>query len=158
MGRCLPVLLFALVATPVRADDATALARACYLETTWNPTDCAAVVHVLLRRARQADVTPAAMAYAYSLRKPTARAAYARALPSGLRPADLPRWQALVAVAEGVIAGEIANPCPRAVHWGSPRLAPDLARARRAIAAQRWVVVRCRGRTANTFYAKAPKR
>ena len=137
---------------------AVVIAQACWLEATYRTEDCAAIAHVILKRAASARVEPAVMAYAYSLNKPTPRAAQARALPAGLPARELPRWQALVRIAQGALEGRISNPCPRARHWGSPVLAPDVERAGRAIRQNRWVVVVCTRRTANTFYAHAAKR
>ena len=131
------------------------LAQACWLEATWQSTDCAAIAYVILRRADDARMTPAAMAHAYSLDKKTPRAAKARALPEGLHARELERFAVLVDITEGVLEGRIANPCPRAFHWGSRVLSTDVACAEHAISQGRWRVVRCKKATANAFYAKA---
>jgi hypothetical protein len=135
---------------------AIVIAQACWLEAAYAPVDCAAIAHVLVNRADGGDV--AAMAHAYSLDKPTPRAAFARQLPQGLPVQELPRFNALVAIATRVLQGTLANPCPRARHWGSPVLKPDLERAERAIAQGRWRVIQCRRPTANRFYGATTKR
>lgn len=131
------------------------ITQACYLEAAWHPVDCAAIAHVLVKRADGTPEGVARMAFAYSLNKPTPRAARARLLPQGLHPRELPRFAALVAIATAVLEGKLPNPCPRARHWGSRVLPNDVARAERAIRARRWTAVVCKRGTANAFYAPA---
>ena len=135
---------------------AIVLAQACYLESDYRVDECAAIAHVLVRRAHGGDV--AKMAHAYSLDKHTPRARRARHLPRGLPARELPRWLELVATAQGVLDGTVANPCPRAMHWGSRTLPTDVARAERALGQGRWRVVRCTRGMANAFYALTSKR
>lgn len=77
----------------------------------------------------------------------TVRAVEVRAFPWG----DVPgqgaafnaRWAALRAFVERVVAGDVADPCPRAVHWGGRM---DVPRGK-------MIPARCAAPTANTFYA-----
>lgn len=141
---------------PLNADE-LALARVCWKESTFRRSDCAAIAYVLKRRARARGWTFERMAYAYSLGKKTERSAHARSLPDGdarrFSPAANREWSDLREYARDALAGRIANPCPRAGHWGGMKLTPDLERATRAVSEGAWVPVDCRVDTVNTFFA-----
>jgi hypothetical protein len=140
-----------------RTEPATLLAQACWLEATYRHDDCAAIVHVIKRRAARAGVSVAAMAVRYSaLDSGTERAAQALRLPAGLDAAELPKWHALTSVVEGALSGRVKSPCGRADHWGARNLPRDRDRARKAIDEGRWRLLGCT--TANAFYAETGRR
>jgi hypothetical protein len=140
--------------------DALIAARMAWIEGGWSLADAAAVVHVIKRRAHRSGWTFSAMALRYSqLDGDSDRAAFARRLPWGDEPswprAWNERWSLVRAVARGALDGTIESPCgKRAVHWGARNLAPDVARATRAIEAGRWRRVRCATRVANAYFAE----
>lgn len=136
----------------------TLLAQVCYVEATWRTDDCAAIVHVLVKRAERAGVPLADMAVRYSaIDADTPRARQVRTFPAGLEPRQLAKWQRLEATAQGVLDGKVPNPCPRASHWGSPRLKSDVRRAMSALEAGRWTRAACRAPVANAFFADRAK-
>lgn len=139
------------------------LARTCAGEAGWSTRtgDCAAIVHVLLRRADRAGTTPIAMARAYSAALGPGGRPWVRGLAlDGHEPAGWPErlawaryrpgWLALVRHVRDVLAGRVADPCPGAVHWGM-RTGRDAQRARRA----GWRLVECSAPTRNAFWALA---
>ncbi len=142
---------------------ALVLARACWGEEGFNVAGCAAVVYVLRARARRVGVDVATMAQRYSsaLRGGSARQLLAQRLPAGDEPSWPAewnrRWARVREVAAGALAGHIANPCPRAAHFGGMTLGPDHNRATRAVREGRWRRVRCRRfegeRPASTYFA-----
>lgn len=137
-------------------------ASVCWLESSFAQADCAALLHVLMRRAERAGVPLVEMAWRYSaLRRNHARAALARALPDGDEPtwtaAINRRWSALRETALGVLNGSVADPCPGATQWGGMGLHADERRARAALASGRWVHARCAVGTANTFFREVKR-
>ena len=135
------------------------LARACWLEAGWSLSDCAAITYVLRARAERARWPLLRMVNAYSaLDGSSPRAELARSLPDGAATAfssrENERWTAVRLVAREALAGRMSNPCPRARHWGGATLAPDAARAARALSAGRWRAARCRQQTSNVFYVE----
>jgi hypothetical protein len=75
------------------------------------------------------------------------------------------RWERMIELARRWLAGEVEPVCDYGplVHWGSRRLAPDVARAERATAAGRWRSAHCydsparRRPTRNAFYCSASR-
>lgn len=132
-------------------------ASVCWLEASFSETDCAALLHALLRRAERSDTSFVDMAYRYSaLRRTHERAVLARQLPDGDEPtwntAVNRSWAKLRLLAKGVLEGTVADPCPRSTQWGGMKLKHDVRRAQAAVAAGRWVEAKCAGQTANTFF------
>jgi hypothetical protein len=134
---------------------AVALARACYLESGWSRSDCAAIAYVVARRAERARMTWTAMAEAYSaIDSGSSRAREISAYPDG----DVPgkpeswnrRWADLRAYAARIAAGEVEDPCRGADHWNA-RNGAEADRAAKARAEGRWALVRCKQATANEF-------
>lgn len=136
-------------------------ARTCAGEAGWSTRtgDCAAIVHVLLRRSERAGVRPIEMARAYSAALGPGGRPWVRGLAlDGHEPAGWPRdlrweryrpgWLALVSHVRDVLAGRVADPCPGAVHFGA-RGGVDMRRARRA----GWRLVECSAPTRNAFWA-----
>jgi hypothetical protein len=155
-----------LVAEPVAADDGAALdlARICVGEAGWQTDsgDCAAIVHLLTRRAGRLGLSVRTMARAYSPRhtgqRPSRRPWIAQLDPSGVQPAawpdgpswerHRPLWLEVQAHVRAVLAGEVEDPCAgEPDHWGA-RYGADLRRARAA----GWREVDCGG-TANAFWS-----
>lgn len=133
------------------------LSRACWVESGFREADCAAIAFVIARRAQLAGVSFGDMLWRYSaLSSRTPRARFARSLPWGNHP-EKPdgwnaSWQRLREHAAAVLRGEVADPCPRAAHWGSGSVRVDRERAARAISDGRWARVRCREVVVNRFY------
>lgn len=142
-----------------------ALARICVAEAGWEPAtgDCAAIAHVILRRARRLGLRPRTMARRYSRRHFDAtrtderRWIVGREL-RGAEPAGWPagldwreyraRWLEMVEHVRELLAGSVSDPCGgEADHWGAP-YGVDLARARRA----GWRRLDC-GPTRNAFWS-----
>lgn len=133
------------------------LARVCWKEASFSLSDCAAIGYVLQARARRARWPFERMAWAYaSLDADHPRARRARELPDSDAPDfssyENRRWARVRQVAQATLAGELPNPCPRALHWGGLALAADLRRATTAQLLGKWRLVRCKPSTANAFY------
>lgn len=139
-------------------DTRTALAQSCWVEAGFSSADCNAIVHVLKRRARRANVELYDMVYAYTaLKRDHARARFARTLPWG----DEPSWnKATNALWRGVRRTVVAalngapSVCPDAMDWGGPALRSDMRRAMSAIEAGRWKAAECSAGTVNRFYSE----
>jgi hypothetical protein len=144
------------------------LARVCVGESGWDTRtgDCAAIVHLLGRRAELRGVDTLAMTRAYASahfelgrldsRRWTADLTIAAREPRGW-PAALDwrryreRWLAIVDHVRAVLRGEVADPCAGAAeHWGAPGFT---ARARAA----GLVRTPC-GPTRNHFWCRPPRR
>jgi hypothetical protein len=133
-------------------------ARACWLEGGFSLADCAAVVHVIKRRARRAGWPFERMLVAYSaIDADNPRAAFARQLPAGAEPSWSPRenerWSMVREIAAAALDGRVSSPCRGARDWGAPNLANDVGRAQRAIDAGKWRRIQCG--TRNRFYGPA---
>lgn len=134
--------------------DSLALSRACYIESGWRESDCAALAHVIARRAERAGATFGQMLLAYSaLDADNPRAAEVRGYPWGDidgKPAAFNRrWAKLRAYVTRVAAGDVRDPCGgRATHWGGTT---DMPRGR-------MVPVHCATPTVNTFYRVAAEK
>lgn len=138
-----------------KAQDAEPLlvvAQVCYLEATWQPHDCAAIVAVAKVRAARVGKPWMAVLRRYSaLDSGTPRAREVL----GFTWSDMPdrgtqwnrEWAALRELVKRIDAGEVRNPCPGAEHWGGTM---DTPRAR-------MIRVECRPETANTFYRLGPR-
>jgi len=122
--------------------------------------DCPAIYHVIRRRSERSGLSWIAMARRYSTRVYDAeRTGSRRYLPhlrlDGRRPRHWPeghswaryrpRWLALVDHSRAVVAGEVEDPCPGALHWGGRM---DDHRAVRA----GWSRVECSAPTLNRFW------
>lgn len=109
-----------------------------------SPTDHAAIAHAVGRWARLTRRTYADTleAVCHGLRGGAARVERERGLSWG--PAA---WERLLATARAYFAGELADPCPRAVMWGGPVV--DRVRIEACLAAGTCERVECG--TANTF-------
>lgn len=141
-----------------------ALARVCAGEAGWqvDSGDCAAIVHVLSRRAAARGLTLERMAQLYSGRhvgiEASPRPWVAHLTLDGAEPDEWPAsaswprhrdaWLEIVEHVRAVLRGDVNDPCGgRSAHWGAPYGA-DL---RRAIDAG-WVREDC-GRTRNAFWS-----
>lgn len=142
-----------------------ALARVCVAEAGWevDTRDCAAIVHVLQRRARARHVALERMVRLYSSRHFDPRRTDPRRWIADLRlAAERPdgwpshalwehhraRWLETIEHVRDVLRGELDDPCDGAAdHWGM-RHGPDLERARRA----GWRLLDC-GETRNAFWS-----
>lgn len=152
-------LCFILARSACAQDLSTLLARKCAGESTWRLDDCAAILHVLSRRAALTGRTLEQMAAdygpaSYPSRPWIAALAPSCELPDGWTPRldwsrHRDRCSQLFALTAAFLRGEVADPC-HADHWGSRVLESDVRRARKAIAEGRWVLSRCS--TANAFY------
>lgn len=112
--------------------DVLTLAQMCAGEA--RPTDldaCTAMVHVIRRRALARGVSISSHARAYSAVFRGSRPWLLELDARGRRPASWPpaswgryrpQWMDLLAHVRAVLAGEIEDPCPDAVHFGSLRL------------------------------------
>jgi hypothetical protein len=145
----------------LRAADKLWLARAMVAEASWdNPTDHAAIAYVLFRRWQlHRDTYPAfnemIRAYCRALRPRRARydrQRWVRSLQFNSRePHQWPeratwsnyvaRWDEIRQRVELFATGDLADPCPSAIHWGG-EMDPSHG----------WVRVRCAGTTRNRFY------
>jgi hypothetical protein len=148
----------------------TLLTRACVAETDWSRPDCAAVLHVLKRRAATAGEPIEQMAGRYVAMLAThdnsPRARWVMQLTADCsEPADwdqsagrwkwyAPKCKQLVADVQAFERGALPDPCGGATQWGSRTLPQDAERAARALKAGRWVLARCSTRTANAFYSE----
>lgn len=160
--------VLALVATcpapaPAATNDALWLARMCVGESGWGRLDtCAAEVGVIRRRGLLHGTQLATMARAYSsaLRRPR-RPWVPRLLPTGPAPrgwpaASWPRHRARFGVilehVEGVLAGDVVDPCEdeRPLHFGGPaHIDADLP--------DDWQVVDCVPGSRQRFWRRAPR-
>jgi hypothetical protein len=141
-------------ALEVRAGDTLDLARACWIEARDSLADCAAIAYVIARRSARAGVPFSAHLRAYSaLGNATARARLAATFDATTGP---PSWHRVRAYAERIAAGEVADPCPRAMHYAGPVI--DAARIERAVREGRLRRVRCREKVSNTFLVETGKR
>ena len=147
------------------SDQAVDLARICSSEAGLlaQPTpDCAAIAHLLIRRAALLDRPLPLMARQYSTRVFNRRRADRRAWIAWLEPnlskprfwpANLswpvfrPRWRTLLRVAQGVLSGTVPDPCAPQLpdHWGGIM---DDHRAHRA----GWTLAACSANTLNNFW------
>lgn len=147
------------------SDETETLARICAAEAGWDPTtgDCAAIVHLLRRRAARRRLSVDQLARAYSSEHFDARRERRRwvlgltlgaALPDAPPPDGWPErlawppyrraWARML----GVVRAPGADPCRGdAEHWGM-RIGHDLERARRA----GWRMLDC-GPTLNAFWS-----
>ncbi len=128
--------------------------------------DCAAIVFLLQRRARQRNVPLRFMVRAYSGRhlgtRPSPRPWIAELRLNGRRPLSWPLgvswrqhrrpWLDLVQHVRDTLEGAVLDPCPGADHWGM-RHGVDLERARRA----GWNEVECDVETRNAFWRIPPR-
>lgn len=123
-------------------------ARTCYVEASFRSDDCVALLWVMHKRAKRAGRPWLDMLRDYSaINADTKRANEARAFPWGDVPAKPDsfnrQWGKLRDLVAEFAEGKLADPCPRAYHWGGTM---DPARGR-------MVRARCAVTTANTFYA-----
>ena len=121
------------------------MARACLAETGWHEEACAALVHVMQRRARLRGMTPLAMVRLYSQpmrRRPAGdwsreavqrwrRAEWKRRITThGRRPRAFreraswaltqERFRELHGFVGDVLVGTVPDPCPEALHFAGP--------------------------------------
>ena len=147
------------------SDQALDLARICASEAGLRAepaADCAAISHLLIRRAALLDRPLPLLARQYSTRVFNRRRSDRRRWLAWLDtsgsaprywPAALdwarfaPRWLVLQRIAQGVLDGRVADPCApdRVDHWGG---AMDDHRAHRA----GWRLAACSARTLNHFW------
>ena len=126
-------------------------ARVCFAEASWRYDDCSALLYVVTRRWEQAGGAWLDMLKRYAaVGNPSTERQHRIALyPWGDVPgwprAHNRRWAELRAYVVAWGAGKVPDPCPTAVHWGSPTdRAPTGT-----------VLARCSVVTANVFYARA---
>lgn len=122
------------------------LARVCFLEATWSEPDCAAIYWIARKRAARVNRDWLDVLHRYSaLDKQSGLSGHVRsrstrpAMSSASRRASTAGGERCASV----VAGEVIDPCPPAVHWGSKS---DVRRAGMALAC-------CDGNTANTLYS-----
>lgn len=140
--------------------DELVAARACWIEASFNESDCAAIVYALAKRAQRRGWAFARMALAYSaLKARNDRAARARALPAGDEPSfsasENRAWSRVRETAAAALERRTPNPCPGATHWNARLLPREAQRAVSAVEAGTWRAVRCVVPTANDFYTEA---
>lgn len=128
------------------------VARSCFGEATWNHHDCASIFWVYRKRAARAGVDWFGVMRRYSepLKGKTARSREILTYPWGDVPGKSARfnrnWTKLRELATRLVAGEVPDPCPEAIHFGGRMdvLRPGTIPARCA----------AQGLTANTLIAK----
>lgn len=139
------------------ASPALSAARTCYMEATWNRTDCNAILWTAAKRSRAKMGSPAWLSALISYSSSAASQSNAHArnamrLPDsdlwGATSAWNARWLALRQYVARVLSGAEADSCPSAWHFGG----------RMDSRQGRMVPARCAGDTANTFYALARRR
>jgi hypothetical protein len=118
------------------------LALACFAEATLKVSDCAAINGVVSRLAKRRGT-----AWEKQLRDYTAVDRCKRV------PTDR-EWTWHKNVAQGVLDGEISDPCPSAMHFGGLRNDADRANAAKMVHAGKWRVAWCDRPTVNTFFAE----
>ena len=123
-------------------------ARTCYLEASFNPTDCVALLWVARKKAARVDKPWVEVLRQYSsIRTKTPRAQEVSAFPWGDVPGKTEsfnrRWQDLRDLVVEFTEGAHEDPCPNAEHWGGSMDHPQ----------GRMIRARCAASTANTFYA-----
>jgi hypothetical protein len=138
LAALLAALTWTLRTAAQPAERVEAIARVTVAEEGFALTDGhAAIAHLLVRRAARLGLTPRRMAHAYSGRHFQADRTDARRWIADLRldahrPRGWPRgtswarhrpqWLAVVEHVRAVLRGEVADPCPSAMHWGAPSL------------------------------------
>lgn len=116
------------------SQDSVDLARVCVSESGFRDTnDCAAIGHLLVRRAERLHITFAEMIRRYSTRafdeQRTDRRRWIPFLSASLsEPRGWPvglsweryrdAWEARIGLARRVLSGATADPCPGSDHWG----------------------------------------
>jgi hypothetical protein len=148
--------------------DAIALARVCVSEAGWTyDGDCPAIYEVLKFHAQHRGISFVQFARAYSdrvfdRRRSDRRRWIAWLSPTFERPRGWPSrvltwergaelWRERLDHAEGIIRGDVEQPCQKTPHHWGARYGVDRTRAERAIEEGRWEVVNC-GHTRNAFY------
>lgn len=168
IGVALAVLFHRCAARAQEHDRSVELlaAQACWLESSFSVHSCTAEMWVWFKNAK---IKPPLMSgvedderfywaiadYEHALWARSKRAAFARRLPWGDSPElsakENGRWAELRARVLRVLGGAVADPYPRARHFGSRTHPVDRARAQRAIDAGRWRLLKTDTRQA--FYA-----
>ena len=166
MRNMLPPLVLTLLAFAVQAQssgpeqDSVDLARVCVSESGFRDTaDCAAIGHLLVRRADRLNITFAQMIRRYSTRafdrRRTDRRRWIPFLSASMSeprgwPASLSweryseAWEQRIELAESVLSGRTPDPCPGSDHWGGAmddHRVPDS-----------WRRAQCEGETLNRFW------
>ncbi len=143
------------MAQPFKSDSPQLeLARVCHYEGAFSRSDCAAIFHVISKRARVLDYQWFDMLYAYSAmyEEKTKRAREISRYPWG----DVPgkgeqfnvQWADQRVYAIVIFLGAVPDPCPDAVHWGG----------RTDRRPEHFIQVACSPPTANRFYKLARRR
>lgn len=160
----LPALSLLLLAWAASAQpppqDAVDLARVCVSESGFrNTSDCAAIGHLLVRRAVRLRITFAQMIRRYSTRAfDERRTDRRRWIPFLAHSLEEPRgwpmelswerhrgaWSRRIELAHSVLQGATPDPCPGSDHWGG---AMDDHRVPAA-----WRRAECEGETLNRFW------
>lgn len=136
------------------------LARVCVSESGFRDTsDCAAIGHLLVRRAERLNITFAEMIRRYSTRAfDRRRTDRRRWIPFLNRQMSQPRgwpaslsweryrdaWEERIRLAQSVLSGRTPDPCPGSDHWGGAmddHRVPDT-----------WRRAQCEGETLNRFW------
>jgi hypothetical protein len=123
-------------------------ARTCYLEASFNSSDCVALLWVARKKAERVQKPWVEVLRQYSsIRTKTPRAQEVSAFPWGDVPGKTEsfnrRWQDLRDLVVQFTEGAHEDPCPNAEHWGGSMDHPQ----------GRMIRARCAVTTANTFYA-----
>ena len=154
-----------LCCAPVRAEEetesfpeatqATILwsARSCYAEATWSETDCAALLHVIRKRAARFKWPFLKMLRAYSVKNwinghGKQAGQLKLGVNTGLDKAWNESWHKLVLHVVDVLNGRVQDPCPVADHWAAMTYAPRSPMRR----------VRCELPTANQFWVTVARK
>lgn len=144
------------------APPALVLARACYGEAGWNHSDCSAIFWAMRKRCghegrhrgarTDCEWVAHLRSYSHALHGKSERSKRVLLLPDGDSPGwnarTNRRWAALREHARRLVAGEVPDPCPKAVGWGGTMDKPR----------PRQVPVKCITATSNWFYRVRGKR
>jgi hypothetical protein len=139
------------------ATQATVLwsARSCYAEATWSEIDCAALLHVIRKRAARFKWPFLKMLRAYSVKnwvhghgKQATELRLGVNNGRGLDKTWNERWFQLVSHVVDVLNGRVQDPCPSADHWAAANYSPKSPMRR----------VKCELPTANQFWVAVARR
>jgi len=132
------------------------LSRVCFLEATWRHEDCTAIAWIARKRAARVGRPWIEVLRRYSVldRQLTERAREVATYPDADVPGKSARfnreWAALREHARRLVAGDVPDNCPEALHWGG---VTDLPREGMVLA-----VCAGQGATANRLYAVGGER
>ena len=131
-------------------------ARSCYAEATFSEADCAALLHVIRKRAAKFNWPFLKMLKAYSVKnwitsghgKEANRLRLGVNSGKGLDASWNTNWRKLVMHVVDVLNGRVQDPCPVADHWAAAHYSPKSPMRR----------VRCEVPTSNQFWVTVAKK